>query len=260
MTPLFTNEVICFVAHDASMSEHFYHCLKLVVSFKGTYSCLLDGQKLTNVSGHILNRSTPHACEAVGASVLVYCIDPGSLLGRTILTFLGERAWVNISDQVVAEPLRQILDQGQQNLQGNITPGLAFDVMNALFPLFQRDDTLAIDERVTKIVNYVDEHLHKKTLSLVEMAELISLSPDRTRHLFDEEIGAPFRQYVLWKRIKLVIHSVVNEDLTLSKAAHHYGFADQSHFNRIFKRMFGSNPAYLLKKNIHTQFLIPFVD
>jgi len=78
---------------------------------------------------------------------------------------------------------------------------------------------------------------------------LIHLSPERARHLFARETGVPFSQYVLWKRVRKVIALVVRDGSTLGEAALAAGFADQAHFNRIFKRMFGISPKTHLKNS-----------
>ena len=73
-----------------------------------------------------------------------------------------------------------------------------------------------------------------------------ALSPSRFRHLFVQETGAAFRAYVLWLRLNVAIEcSMAGGSWTA--AAHEAGFADSAHLTRTFKRMFGMNPATLVR-------------
>ena len=61
-----------------------------------------------------------------------------------------------------------------------------------------------------------------------------------------EETGAALRTYVLWLRLNIAIErSMAGGSWT--DAAHDAGFADSAHLSRIFKRMFGINPATLVR-------------
>jgi len=92
---------------------------------------------------------------------------------------------------------------------------------------------------------------------LEKIAHHIYLSPERTRHLFLEQIEIPFSQYILWKRIKGVLSATIKGNQTFFEASLQYGFTDQSHFNRFFKRMFGISATMILKNSRFVQFIYP---
>jgi AraC-like DNA-binding protein len=87
------------------------------------------------------------------------------------------------------------------------------------------------------------------------VADHIHLSPERTRHLFLEQIDVPFSQYVLWRRTKAVLIAVTQGKQNFHGASLQYGFTDQSHFNRFFKRMFGISASMVLKNSRLVQFI-----
>lgn len=93
------------------------------------------------------------------------------------------------------------------------------------------------DARIKKLLPWVMARLDKE-VSLSEVAEVVGLSTGRTRHLFVEQTGLPFRTYVLWLRLMRAVESYAG-GASLTEAAHRAGFADSAHLSRTFRRMFG---------------------
>jgi AraC-like DNA-binding protein len=85
------------------------------------------------------------------------------------------------------------------------------------------------------------------TISLRDVAAAVHLSPSRLRHLFVQETGTTFRGYVLWLRINRAVAAMM-DGCTWTDAAHETGFSDSAHLSRTFRRMFGINPAMLIKE------------
>jgi AraC family transcriptional regulator len=83
---------------------------------------------------------------------------------------------------------------------------------------------------------------------MATVAKLIHLSPGRTRHLFVEQTGLPFRTYLLWLRLVRAVE-VYAGGASLTEAAHGAGFADSAHLSRTFRRMFGIAAASLRVSN-----------
>ncbi|MGW6859542.1 helix-turn-helix domain-containing protein [Streptomyces xanthophaeus] len=77
---------------------------------------------------------------------------------------------------------------------------------------------------------------------LAEAAEVAGLSESRLAHLFRDELGLPFRPYVLWLRLMRAAE-LASQGLSLTEAAHGAGFCDSAHFSRVCRRMFGIAPS-----------------
>ncbi|EMY60868.1 AraC family transcriptional regulator [Leptospira terpstrae] len=108
---------------------------------------------------------------------------------------------------------------------------------------FDKPTNRKLDARIQKSI----EDVELEDFSLTQLAKQASLSVERFRHLFRQETGVPFSAYKLWLKTKkavdyLAIHS------HLMNAAYEGGFADQSHFTRIFRRSFGVGPSDFTKK------------
>jgi AraC-like DNA-binding protein len=70
------------------------------------------------------------------------------------------------------------------------------------------------------------------------------LSPERFRHLFAEEVGLPYRRFLLWRRLRLAAeHLLAGRDATV--AAHAAGFADAAHLARTLRATFGVTASQL---------------
>jgi AraC-like DNA-binding protein len=92
-----------------------------------------------------------------------------------------------------------------------------------------------------RAVAYVEAHLDG-TPRLTDAAELAAISPTRLTHIFTDEVGVPFRRFVLWSRIKRAVEETARgSDLT--RAAHQAGFSDAAHLSRTFRDMFGMRPS-----------------
>jgi AraC-like DNA-binding protein len=104
-------------------------------------------------------------------------------------------------------------------------------------------DVPPTDPRIAKLLTAIGTR-HDEQLSLRDVAELVDLSPGRTRHLFVEQTGLPLRTYVLWMRLLRALEMFVG-GASLTEAAHGAGFSDSAHLSRTFHRMFGIVAASL---------------
>ncbi|MFI6501178.1 helix-turn-helix transcriptional regulator [Nonomuraea typhae] len=79
---------------------------------------------------------------------------------------------------------------------------------------------------------------------LAAVARAVHLSESRLAHLFTEELGLPFRPYVLWERLRVALTSAA-QGASLITAAHEAGFSDAAHLTRTVRRMMGDTPSAL---------------
>ena len=111
--------------------------------------------------------------------------------------------------------------------------------------------------RITRACAYIAQRLDEQP-SLEEIAAHIQLSPGRLTHLFKQEVGVPIRRYALWLRTRQAVQSLIDHPTNLTQAAHEANFADQAHFSRTFREMFGLTPKQVLttgpKRSLHICF------
>lgn len=99
-----------------------------------------------------------------------------------------------------------------------------------------------------KAIEYVEANLDGRP-SLGQTAAALNISDSRLTHVFTEEVGIPFRRYVLWARLRRVVEEI-REGSNLTRAALDAGFSDSSHLSRVFRENFGITPSWLLGMEI----------
>jgi AraC family transcriptional regulator len=92
-----------------------------------------------------------------------------------------------------------------------------------------------------RILDDIDANL-EGDLSLQRLAELAGMSLDGFIRVFKQSTGVPPHRYVLRKRVESAQALLGNPAISLAEVALRAGFADQSHFSRMFHRLTGLAP------------------
>lgn len=96
------------------------------------------------------------------------------------------------------------------------------------------------DERITKLLGYINEHLNEPHLLKVEqLAKTFLLSPTYLSEFFRKKVNMPLREYIIKAKLKLVEIRLLNSDFTLTEIANELSFTDVSHLSKTFKRYTG---------------------
>lgn len=75
-----------------------------------------------------------------------------------------------------------------------------------------------------------------KKVSLETIADGVYLSQSRFVTLFKQNVGVPFRRYLMWQRLLEAVKQVTS-GTSLTEAARESGFADSAHLSRTFKHL-----------------------
>jgi AraC family transcriptional regulator len=92
-----------------------------------------------------------------------------------------------------------------------------------------------------QVSNYINTHLDRD-LSLVEIAQVINISPTYFASLFKRAIGTSPHQYVIQQRVERAQLLLSKTDLAIADIALEVGFSSQSHLTQQFKRFTGITP------------------
>ncbi|WP_432410032.1 AraC family transcriptional regulator [Rasiella sp. SM2506] len=112
------------------------------------------------------------------------------------------------------------------------------------------------DERITKMLTYINENINKTELLKIEnLAEVFRMSSTYVSEFFKKQVNMPLREYIIKAKLKLVEIRLLNSDFTLTEIADELSFTDVSHLSKTFKRYTGtsirefkSNGEYMLLK------------
>jgi len=101
--------------------------------------------------------------------------------------------------------------------------------------------------KLERAVEYIQDQLDTD-LTVSGIAQAVYMSPYHFTRLFKESTGLSPYQYVVEARVRKAKELLTTGKFTISEAAFHVGFADQSHLTRHFKRIFGLPPKRLLSR------------
>jgi len=95
--------------------------------------------------------------------------------------------------------------------------------------------------KLRRVVAYIDARLGGP-ISLDDLANIAGVSRFHFHRQFRKSIGVTPREYVLRARIERAKGLLTESDLTVGEVSGAVGFADQSHFSNIFRRLTAMTP------------------
>jgi AraC-like DNA-binding protein len=106
--------------------------------------------------------------------------------------------------------------------------------------------TPARERRMPGWMRLVREMLHggwRDTVRTAEAAAMAGVHPVYLARVFRRIAGCTLAEYVFRLRVQFACRRLAQPEVHLSTLALEAGFADQSHFTRVFKRVTGITPA-----------------
>ena len=95
--------------------------------------------------------------------------------------------------------------------------------------------------RLNRTLEFINQNL-TRDLRLWELAQIAGMSPNYFCELFKASTGLPPYKYILKCRIERAKQYLRDLRISLACAGAAAGFADQSHFTKVFRRMVGVTP------------------
>lgn len=93
------------------------------------------------------------------------------------------------------------------------------------------------DIRILKIIDYIQEHIYRpKELTIAVIAEKFGLSPTYLGSYFRKQCNESLQHYISAYRIRLISQRLRFSDKRVHEIADEFGFTDESHINKFFKR------------------------
>lgn len=93
------------------------------------------------------------------------------------------------------------------------------------------------DVRILNILNYIQEHIRfPDRLKIGIIAQQFNLSPTYLGNYFRKQCNESIQQYISSYRIRQIEHRLRFSDRRVHEIAAEFGFADESHINKFFKR------------------------
>lgn len=212
---------------------HAHHAIQL--------SFLLNG-KLTFRSGAdecsdaitLIDADVPHSLSVDGCVAHLF-IDPEASTGRALREQLPiKNTLAGASDPVLKAAWETLARLWHDEIKGD---ALRVEAAALIERICGPRLVQTLDNRIQRMIATI-ERQPPGPIDFATASAGIYYSPSRLRHLFAEQVGLPFKSYVLWRRLMKAVDALgCGSSITI--AAHDAGFADGAHFSRTFRRTFG---------------------
>lgn len=163
---------------------------------------------------------------------------------------------VNNEDQKMMSLLIQNLQQAIEH-DSIYNEDLTRHLVNAIIVIAARNIAVIkpknissnTDVRILQILDYIQENIRLPKLLKVEaIANEFGLSPTYLGSYFRKQCNESIQQYISSYKIRLIEHRLRFSDKRVHEIADEFGFADESHINKFFKRHKGKSlKAYRLE-------------
>ena len=218
---------------DFSLSENHKHMMMhLTVDMEGIMSCVLNGEQVETY-GYFLNSKVTHyrVAESIsGSKKMVFLIAPGSMLAESLQEKLGQNPYLLLTkeerEKVVNIWKSGMGDFGQRN-----------------------DETKDCYRKTIESQTGLEENL------LYDILSEAGLSKSRFLHLFKENIGTSYKDYILMKKFMRTWKNL-SLGMNITEACIDGGFCDSSHFSHFMSDCFGITTKSELS-NLEKIYFIP---
>jgi AraC family transcriptional regulator len=150
------------------------------------------------------------------------------------------------SDESIAAIAQRISCELQtpDQISALVVNGLLFELLAAAV---RRQRPFITDESAPPPwLKTVHDYLHSyfnQSFQLIDLADEVGIHPVHLSRVFRAHYGMTFGDYVRRLRVEWARHQLAASQEPLAHLAQAAGFADQSHFTRVFKRMIGVTPG-----------------
>jgi AraC family transcriptional regulator len=106
----------------------------------------------------------------------------------------------------------------------------------------QKRETMKLPEWVVAMKRIIREQ-HSNRFTLKELSKKLDIHPVHLSREFPKYFQCSLSEYLRRIKVKEAVSMMSDGDLSLTDIAYQCGFSDQSHFTRIFKRMYNVTPS-----------------
>lgn len=240
-----SEEHALFVGAALNTSIHAHYAVQLTLALDAPFQ-LCAGAASNECGAAVVPSREPHAVRSRQGRLLFIYLDPTAPSGQRFAAGGRDRNVRTLRVEEVADCLPDVERYLSAGCGETDAAGLVDRVVAALLPNVESGSRL--DPRLRRLLSILEEG-GSDPCKLADLAARVSLSPDRLRHLFSEQLGIPLRSYKSWARIRRAIELLARGG-SLTEVAHAANFVDAAHLSRTFRDMFGITLSELAKNQI----------
>jgi YesN/AraC family two-component response regulator len=151
--------------------------------------------------------------------------------------------------------LLTILEEENENNQSKYFDIIRTSLLQSMMIILARNlfnqtpSSPVLQDSVEAILMYIKQHIYQpEALSIGHLADVFNYSPDYISIFFKKHTGESLKQYITKYKIKLIEIRLLYSQLTIGEIADEFGYIDESHFCKQFKKFTGSTPTAFRKK------------
>jgi AraC-like DNA-binding protein len=233
---------------------HDHHAMQVAIPLDGRVALRVEDGDWREYTAIMVRPDLTHSFNGLGNLVAMLFVDPETIEGRWLMRTIGDAVVADVPparlDPCVASLRSLWEDPTDAVTTARVIDGIVRTLCTGPRPL------RTLDPRILRALEFV-RTADVASLSQEEVASKVFLSGSRFAHLFKEQLGLPFRRYLLWRKLTRAMLMVIRGK-TLSAAAHAAGFADSAHLTRTCTQMFGIAPSHLIGRGEYYEIPAPF--
>lgn len=221
---------------------HEHHAIQIVIGLDGDLAVKgAEGDWRTG-RGFLVRPDTVHSFDGRGVTGAMLFVDPESTEGLWLRSSLEADITIVPEKRVAActPELRVFHERPIDGMEVGALIRHCVQSLSAGAPPARR-----LDPRVIRALLRIRESDDLR-VSLKTAADAAFLSPSRFAHLFKQQVGLPFRRFMLWRKLTRAM-LVIGREGTITAAAHAADFSDAAHLTRTFHQMFGIPPSVMMR-------------
>jgi AraC-like DNA-binding protein len=238
---------------DGIVPTHSHHAIQVSLGLDGLIGHRIPGAEWTRSSGLMVSPDVEHEFETGTSLLAILLVDPETREGRWLRRSIQEPI-TEIPTARTEDVLTMVRGLWAEPVDAPETATMIHSVTRRLCA--GPPPPYALDDRIVGALEII-RRMDTRKVSLEAVAKAVFLSSSRFAHLFTEQVGLPFRRYLLWRRLTRAMLAV-GRGHTLSSSAHACGFADSAHLTRTCYQMFGLPPSLLLSPGEFYEIPAPF--
>ncbi len=244
-----THRASAWRAHNNSYFAHFHSTIELAYVESGVLCVIQDGVSTPVPRGHLIVNSsyvvhsylTPESSDAVIATI------PLSVVPSLQAQLSSSRFQSGVSDVRSIPECPRILNMmaspqndGNERFVNCLAEALLALLIERIGLLPNTSD--AGGGLIQRILLYVERHA-AEPISVASTAAAFGYSEGRFSHLWGEQVGCSFTQYVSSLRCQMARRMLEAGDRPLIEVANACGFSSMRTFHRVYKAYVGETPG-----------------
>lgn len=161
----------------------------------------------------------------------------------------------NQSDKTLVRPIVEAIIREQVNQDVN-NQELITQLVNTLIVVVARNIAKYLpqrvneysDEKILNILQYIQSNIYEPDkIRAKTISDYFGISETYLGRYFKKHTDETLQQYIINYRIRLIENRLKNSDLRVNEIADSFGFTDESHLNKFFRKSKGISPLAFRK-------------